>query len=250
MTAPDQRHVVIVGGGGGIGQAMAARFAQAGCAMHLLDRDPLRLQEQARELAGTARVPVAAAECHLDQPESLARALAAPPRIDVLVNAAGSIPRRSLAETGPADWRGTWSDKVLGTIEASRLACERMRATGHGVIVNIIGTAGVRPNPRTIMTGTANAALIAFTQALGAQSVDWGVRVVGINPGLTSTPRTRDMAEGRGTEAYQALLRDLPMQRMARPEEIAECAWFLASPGAAYISGTVIDVDGGARCRV
>ena len=141
-------------------------------------------------------------------------------------------------------------DKVLGSIEACRLACARMRETGGGVVVNIIGTAGVRPNPRTILTVTSNASLIAFTQALGGQSIDWGVRVVGINPGLTDTPRTKDLAAGRGADAYQALLRDLPLQRMARAEEIADCAWFLASDQAAYISGTVIDVDAGARWRV
>ena len=246
---PDSRHVAITGGSGGIGRAIAARFAKGGATLHLLGRTPARLQEAAEVIRRDTGASVHTVECHLERPESLAAALQSLPRIDVLVNAAGSIPRRPLLDTLPEDWRGAWSDKVLGTVEATRLACERMRGTGGGVVVNIIGTAGVRLNPKTIMTTTANATLIAFTQALGAQSVEWGVRVVGINPGLTATPRTADMAAGKGAEAYRALLADLPFGRMAAAAEVADCAWFLASDEARYLSATVVDVDGGARWR-
>jgi NAD(P)-dependent dehydrogenase (short-subunit alcohol dehydrogenase family) len=79
--------------------------------------------------------------------------------------------------------------------------------------------------------------------------VDWNIRVVGINPGLTATPRTAELAAGRGGDAYKAALNDMPFQRMAKAQEIAECTWFLASESAQYISGTVIDIDGGARWR-
>ena len=75
------------------------------------------------------------------------------------------------------------------------------------------------------------------------------MRVVGINPGLTQTPRTQDLAAGRGGDSDKSQIADLPFQRMAKAEELADCAWFLASDEARYISGTVIDVDGGARWR-
>jgi 3-oxoacyl-[acyl-carrier protein] reductase len=252
MTHPvqdDRRHVLVIGASGGIGAAIAQRFAAAGCNLHLAGRNRATLETLAAKLAASGTA-ASAIQCDLRNDESLARALAAPPRIDVLVNAAGSIPRLPLLQTQAADWRGSWSDKVLGSIEATRLACVRMRESGGGVVVNIIGTAGVKPNPGTILTTTANAALISFTQAAGAQSVDWNVRVVGINPGLTSTSRTEGLASGQQAEAYARLLANLPLRRMARAEEVAECAWFLASPSATYISGTVIDVDAGARWRV
>jgi NAD(P)-dependent dehydrogenase (short-subunit alcohol dehydrogenase family) len=205
--------------------------------------------EAARAITAETGATVLPRVCDVALPESIARAFADLPRIDVLVNAAGSIPRKSLLESTPEDWRGPWLGKVLGAVESSRLACARMSASGGGVIVHIIGTAGVKLNPKTILTSTANATLIAFTQALGAQSVDWNVRVVGINPGMTATPRTEDLLAGRGGDAYQAALSDLPFKRMAKAQEIAECAWFLASASAQYISGTVIDVDAGARWR-
>ncbi len=218
----DRRHVVVLGGAGGIGSAIALRFAQGGCTVYLLGRDMGRLTEAARATAEETGAKVLPIACDLEQPDSLAQAFASLPRIDVLINAAGSIPRKSLLESSPAEWRGPWSGKVLGAVESSRLACQRMRDAGGGVIVHIIGISGVHLNPKTIMTTTANAALIAFTQALGAQSVDWNVRVVGINPGMTATPRTEDLVAGRGGDAYAAALADLPLKRMAKAQEIAE----------------------------
>ncbi len=228
MTVSATRQVVVTGGAGGIGRAIATRFAQGGCDLFLLGRDQGKLATAAREIAAETGRTVTPVRCDLGDPES---------------NAHLGLFRR------PADWRGAWSDKVFGAIEGTRLACDRMRETGGGVVVNIMGTAGVRLNPKTIMTSTANAALIAFTQAAGSLSVDIGVRVVGINPGLTATPRTTDLAAGKGGDSYKAMLADMPFKRMAHASEIADCAWFLASEQAAYISGTVIDVDAGARWR-
>ncbi len=248
------RHVAITGAYGGIGAAIARRFAGDGARLHLIGRNADRLQALAASLRDTAADSLA--ETHvadIGDAASIAAALSRIPHLDVLVNAAGSIPRLPLAQTQPSDWRGAWSDKVLGSIEATRLACERMSATGGGnggVIINIIGTAGVRPNPRTILTTTANAALIAFTQAAGALSVDTGVRIVGINPGLTATPRTQDLPNNAPGNPYAKNMASLPFGRMAHAEEIAEAAWFLASPGASYISGATIDIDAGGRWRV
>lgn len=245
----EDRHVLVIGASGGIGSAIAQRFAADGCTLHLAGRNTGVLRELAQRLQDQG-AQASVLECDVGDAASLARTVAAPPRLEVLVNAAGSIPRLPLLETQPSDWRGAWSDKVFGAIEACRLACARMKETGGGVVINIIGTAGVKPNPGTILTTTANAALISFTQAAGAQSVDWNVRIVGINPGLTATPRTQGLAAGQASEAYARLLANLPLRRMAQAGEIAECARFLASAPAAYISGTVLDVDAGARWRI
>lgn len=246
----DKRHVVILGGAGGIGRAIAARFASGGDIVHLLGRHMGTLEQTAKAITIETHATVLTAICDLEKPESIAKAFQNLPSIHVLINAAGSIPRKSLHETLPEDWSGSWSGKVLGAVETSRLACDRMRQAGGGVIVNVIGIAGVKLNPKSIMTTTANAALIAFTEALGAQSVDWNIRVVGINPGMTATPRTEELAAGRGGDAYKEVLNNLPFKRMAKAEEIAECTWFLASDNAQYISGTVIDIDGGTRWRI
>jgi len=252
-----ERHVVITGATGGIGLAIAQRFATSGDTLHLLGRDSGKLSS----LASTLRLTSTSCEiytCDIGNAASLASTIERIPAIDVLINSAGSIPRLSLQQSRPSDWRSSWSDKVLGCIEATRLACERMQPDQGGrggVVVNIIGTAGFRPNPKSIMTSTANAALISFTLAAGAASVDHQVRIVGVNPGLTATPRTQGGASGSTTGAsgaqiaYAQAFANLPYGRMAHACEVAEAVWFLASPAASYISGTVIDVDAGARWR-
>ncbi len=246
----DKRNIVVLGGTGGIGRAIAHRFSQEGCAVYLLGRNLDRLAQAAQAISQQTGQPVQVQVCDLGRLGSIKATFAALPRIDVLINAAGSIPRKSLLETSPEDWQGSWSAKVFGAIESSRVACECMKDAGGGVIIQIIGISGVKLNAKTILTTTANAALMAFTQSLGAQSVDWNVRVVGINPGMTETPRTEDLRTGTGSDAYKAALANLPFKRMAKAEEIAACAWFLASPQASYISGSVIDVDAGTRWRV
>ena len=122
----------------------------------------------------------------------------------------------------------------------------------YGVIVNVIGIAGEKLNPNSIGTSVANAALIAFTKAFGAESVDHGVRVLGINPGLIHTGRTDNLLHPK-TEvdrlAYAKVMANLPYGRMGKPEEVPSLAVFLASDAAKYISGDVISVDAGTRFR-
>lgn len=252
-----ERHVAITGATGGIGMAIAQRFAAGGDTLHLLGRDSDRLAKLAAMLLAAGK-PCETHVCDVGNEASLSATMEKLPVLDVLINSAGSIPRLSLQESRPSDWRGSWSDKVLGCIEATRLACERMqpdKGGRGGVVVNIIGTAGFRPNPKSVMTSTANAALISFTQAAGAASVDQHIRIVGVNPGLTATPRTQGGASGSATGAtgaqiaYAQAFANLPYGRMAHASEVAEAVWFLASPEASYISGTVIDVDAGARWR-
>lgn len=100
-----------------------------------------------------------------------------------------------------------------------------------------------------------NAALIALTRAVGARSVDWNVRVFGINPSPTRTSRIETIARRRAEdrfgdpERWPEALGPLPFGRLAEPAEIADLAVMLASPRAAYLSGTVVDVDGGQAFR-
>jgi NAD(P)-dependent dehydrogenase (short-subunit alcohol dehydrogenase family) len=147
--------------------------------------------------------------------------------------------------------------KVFGFINLTRGLYAHMAARRRGVIINVIGAAGERLNAQYIIGTTGNAALMAFTRALGSASVDVGVRVVGINPGLTETDRAtmlvrRWSAAHFGTEdRWQELpqVTRLPFGRMAQPREIADIAAFLASDRAGYISGTIVTVDGGAVSR-
>ncbi len=119
------------------------------------------------------------------------------PEVDIVVNSAGAIPRGGLLDVDPGALREGFEGKLMGTVALCRAFYRRMRERRRGVILNIIGISGLRPNPKSIGTSSANAALIALTQALGAESVDHGVRVLGVNPGLVRTGRTQTRLDPR-----------------------------------------------------
>jgi NAD(P)-dependent dehydrogenase (short-subunit alcohol dehydrogenase family) len=132
-----------------------------------------------------------------------------------------------------------------------------MRARQKGVIINIIGLAGERPNADYIVGSTGNAALMAFTRGVGSSSIDTGVRVLGINPGLVNTERLQSILRAQASQRFGDAERwrecqdasKLPAGRAAEPKEVADVAVFLASDRASYMSGTIVTVDGGRTYR-
>jgi NAD(P)-dependent dehydrogenase (short-subunit alcohol dehydrogenase family) len=249
------RRVLVTGGSKGIGLACAEAFAAEGCDVVLAARGRAGLDAAAATLRERHNVGVACLAADLSDPAERERLGEAHPDIDILVNNAGAIPGGSLADIPIARWEEAWRLKVLGYVHLTQLALARMAARGSGVVVNIIGMAGRAPRADYVCGAAGNAALIAFTQAVGARSVDKGVRVLGINPAATRTDRIVTLAKTRararfGDESrWEETLTGLPFGRPAEPREIAELAVFLASPRAGYVSGTVVDGDAGGMFR-
>jgi 3-oxoacyl-[acyl-carrier protein] reductase len=171
--------------------------------------------------------------------------------VDILVNNAGAIPGGSLHDITEERWRQAWELKLYSYINLTRAYLPRMEQRGSGVIVNIIGMAGAAPRYEYICGSTANAALMAFTQGIGGASVHHGVRVLGINPSPTRSDRMQGMLSQQAqtklgdANRWMELTRKLPFGRLAEPDEIAHLAVFCASPLCGYLSGTVLNVDGG-----
>jgi 3-oxoacyl-[acyl-carrier protein] reductase len=249
------RRVLITGGSKGIGLACAESFAEAGCDIVLVARDARALETAADTLRARAQVNVSAFAADLSKAEERERLHAAHPEVDVLVNNAGAIPGGRLADIPMARWQAAWDLKVLGYIHMCQLYLPGMEARRGGVILNIIGMAGRAPRAGYICGAAGNAALIAFTSALAGAAAAEGVRVLGINPAATKTDRMTTLARANarqqfGDEARWAeTLAGLPFGRPIEPREIGDLAAFLASPRAAYVSGTVVDVDGGGMFR-
>ena len=246
-----EKRVLVTGGSKGIGYACALAFAQEGAQPILAARDPEALCAAAKSIQEkTGIVPLTHA-VDLATQDGITGLAAAAGEVDILVNNAGAIPGGSLEQVDDARWRAAWELKLFGYINLTRACLPAMRARNGGVIVNIIGLAGVNPRADYISGAAANAGLAAFTRALGGETPRDGVRVFGINPGQTRTDRLfsllRQRAEARfgNAERWQDMTRDMPFGRLMEPEEVANMVVFASSPRCSYLSGTVIDLDGG-----
>ncbi|MFZ9297883.1 MAG: SDR family oxidoreductase [Hylemonella sp.] len=246
-----KQRVLITGSSKGIGFEIAKTFAQEGALPILVSRDSARLQQAAADIRSSTGVPceyiakdvsvTGAAEALLEQVG----------QVDILVNNAGAIPGGNVYQVDEQTWRSAWDLKVFGFINMTRSFLKPMEERGYGVILNIIGQAGSAPRWDYICGSTGNASLMAFTQAVGGNSTKSGVRVFGINPAPTRSDRMEGLLRRQAKirfddeSRWHELTEQLAFGRLIEPPEIARLAVFCASPLCSYLSGTVIDVDGG-----
>jgi hypothetical protein len=197
------RTMLITGASRGIGESIAKTMAQEGCDLILTATDTAKLGQLATELQRANGIKVETHGFDLSKHDNVKALADVAGDCDILVNNAGAIPRGSLQEVTPEAWRHGWDLKVFGYIDLTRLILPRMTARKSGVIINIVGMAGERPEPKYIATCCGNAALIMFTQCIGGESMRDGVRVVAINPGPIMSDRHRRCREGRRARTRQ-----------------------------------------------
>ncbi|MBV9656351.1 MAG: SDR family oxidoreductase [Acetobacteraceae bacterium] len=242
---------LVTGGSKGIGRAAAMSLAAEGCALVLAARTASVLDETAEAIRARHQIEVRTVPADLSTEEACRAVAKTAGDVDILVNNAGAIPPGDLVTVSDATWRAAWDLKVFGFISLSRAIYAAMAARRSGVIVNVIGAAGEQFPPGYIVGATGNAALMAFTRALGRAAPAQGVRVVGINPGPVETERAEMLAraaataEGRDPERWRDRNASMPFGRAAKPEEIGDAVAFLASPRSGYTSGTVLTINGG-----
>ncbi|MFT3819308.1 MAG: SDR family oxidoreductase [Rubrivivax sp.] len=249
------KKVLITGASQGIGEGLAEAFAAEGCALRLVARSAERLDGIAARLRGAHGIDVGTLAQDLTAPGAVDAVAAFAPDVDVLVNNAGSIPGGSLWQVDEAAWRQGWELKVFGYINLTRALYPALKARGGGVILNNIGNGGENFDFDYIAGTTGNAALMAFTRALGGRSLADGIRVVGVNPGPVDTERIRKVMRARAERergdaaAAQALMAAWPLGRPAHVAEVADLFVFLASDRSRYTSGVILTVDGGLTSR-
>lgn len=246
---------LITGGSRGIGRAVAQVLAAEGCNLVLTSRSAADLEAARAAIAEHSAVSIRTIAADLADSATVARIVKEAPDVDILINNAGAIPGGSLTAIDDPTWRGAWDLKVFGTINMTRAYYPLMKARGGGVIINVIGNAALTRDPNSICVVTANAGLTAFTQSLGSDSLNDGIRVNGVNPGPIATDRQIVRNSKKAQEQFgdasrwPEYFKSLPGRRIGEPAEVAAMIAFLASPRSDYTSGVVIALDAGVSSR-
>jgi 3-oxoacyl-[acyl-carrier protein] reductase len=249
------RKALVTGASKGIGRACAEVLADEGVDLVLVSRTAADLEAVRAKIAGEHNVAVRYYAFDLSDSKNVDRLAAECADTDLLINNAGAIPGGNIAQINEKRWREAWDVKVFGYVNMTRRFYALMAARKRGTIVNIIGAAGQNPDSEYIAGSSGNAALMAFTRAMGGTAPRDGLRVVGINPGPVMTERlitlmkTRAQTQYGDPEKWQEYMRPMAFGRAATPEEIAWMAAFLASDRSGYTTGTIITIDGGGSSR-
>lgn len=237
------RIAIVTGAGQGIGRAIGTTLASEGTHVVVADRDAETGRASADALDGSF------IEVDVTDPVAVRTmvdaVVARHGRIDVLVNNAGIVRNSPAETTTDTDWSETFRVNVDGVFYGCREVGKVMLDAGRGVIVNIASMSGMivnRPQPQAAYNAS-KAAVIMLTKSLAAEWAPRGVRVNAVAPGYVATALTlRGMTDDTWREAW---LRDIPMGRVAQPEEVAATVAFLASDASSYVTGSVFVVDGG-----
>jgi NAD(P)-dependent dehydrogenase (short-subunit alcohol dehydrogenase family) len=244
------KNILITGGSKGIGLACARAFLAEGARVAIVSRSQANL-DAARKSLGDVHAFAADLTDADAAAAMVVRAESDFGPIDVLVNSAGAAKRTDAADLNAAAWHAGMAAKYFSYIHVIDPVIKRMAGRGRGAVINVIGNGGKVPSPTHLAGGAANAALMLATAGLANAYAARGVRVVGLNPGLTKTDR---VAEGLKAEAKRAGISEaealsraiskLPLGRLAEPEEIADMVVFAASDRGRFLTGANITMDG------
>ena len=249
------KNVLITGASMGIGAHLAETFAEEKVNLHLTARSTDKLEKLRNRILASHDVDVTLHSSDLTESGACEELFESVGAIDILVNNAGAIPSGNLWDVDEESWRKGWDLKVMGYINLCRLFYKKMQQQGEGVIINNIGNGGEVFDAKYIAGTTGNASLMAFTRALGGNSLADNIRVVGVNPGPVDTDRIYNMLKKRAeselgdVNKYKDLEATYPLGRPAHKHEISDLIVFLASFRSGYTSGTIFTVDGGIASR-
>jgi NAD(P)-dependent dehydrogenase (short-subunit alcohol dehydrogenase family) len=241
-----ERVAVVTGGNRGLGRAYARALGEAGARVALLVRDPATAAAAVDELAGAgtqARAFAADVTRRADVDRAAGEIVAAFGRVDVLVNNAGTCVHRPALEVTDDEWREVVDVNLTGVWNCCQAFGRHMADQGGGTIVNIGSMSGLivnRPQWQPAYNAS-KAAVHHLTRSLAAEWAPLGIRVNALAPGYVKT----EMAPVDEPQFQRHWIEDAPMRRYATPEEIAPSLIYLASDASAFVTGSVLVIDGG-----
>ena len=246
------RRVLVTGASRGIGRAVAQAFAETGDRVAVHYGSARELAEQvAGSLPGEGHVVVGADLADAEQVRTMVDTAAEQlGGLDVLVNNAGVFVAHPPLAVSYEQWQQTWaqtlSTNLVGAANATYCAVPHLREAGGGAIVNVTSRGAFRGEPDTPAYGASKAGLNAFTQSMALALAPLDIRVAAVAPGFVETEMAREVLDGPDGDAVRA---QSPYGRVARPAEVASAVLWLASEGARFSTGTIIDVNGASYLR-
>jgi NAD(P)-dependent dehydrogenase (short-subunit alcohol dehydrogenase family) len=251
MASLQGRHALVTGGGRGIGRAIAVALTQAGAAVTIAGRNEKSLADVVGqgEAAGYVVADVTDAKA-VDS--GVKQAVTARGPVDLLIANAGGAESAPFLRTTPDQFRGLFELNVMGVVHATRAVLDSMRERRGGRIVAIASTAGLKGYGYVSAYCAAKHALVGLVRSLAVETAASGVTVNAVCPGYTDTELVQQSLArisaktGRSREdALGSLLKDSPLGRLVKPQEVAAAVLYLCSPEASAVTGTTLVVAGG-----
>jgi NAD(P)-dependent dehydrogenase (short-subunit alcohol dehydrogenase family) len=252
MSEFSGKKVLVTGGSRGIGRAIAIAFAARGATVSIVYRaDSSAAKQASAALAGAGHACIQADVSTADgAQQAVEKSIDAMKGLDVAINNAGIYRSHPIGEVSFEDWQSAWTSVIqtnlVGPANICYFAAKHMIEQGGGKIVNISSRGAFRGEPGGPAYGASKAGLNSLSQSLAIALAPHGISVGVVAPGFVDTDMAAESLEGA---AGDAIRQQSPLGRVGRPEEVASAVLFLASEGAEFSTGAIIDVNGASYLR-
>lgn len=255
-TGLKNKTVLVTASSMGIGKAVAELFAEEGSKIAISSRSKENLLSTAKELKAKFNIEPFWSVCDLNKQKDIESTFNAVNsqfgNIDVLVNNCGGPVPGLFQQLDEDDWNSAYEQVLLSAVRLSKLVLPGMMSNNWGRIINLTSISVKQPVDNLILSNSLRAAVTGFTKSLSNEVAKFNITVNNVAPGMTLTSRLYELAvieakeKGKSHEEILAeMSKRVPMNRLARPEEIAAVVLFLASKQASYVTGVTVQVDGG-----
>lgn len=244
---------IVLAASKGLGHAIAQALSAEGAKVIIGSRNEAELQQTANEISSQTGNEVIAIPVDVSKEDSLSAFISNAAqrfgRIDILLNNAGGPPFDKFENIDDAQWQKAFELNLLSFVRTSRQVLSYMKKTGSGRIINIISGSVKSVLANSVLSTSMRMGVVGMAKMLADEFGPYNITVNNVAPGLILTDRIKHTLPGDidPEQAMQEKAKSIPLGRIGKPEELAALVTFLASEQAAYISGTTIQVDGGAN---
>ena len=255
-TGLKDKTVLITASSMGIGKAVAEMFAEEGCKIAISSRSKENLLSTAQELKDKFSIEPFWSVCDLNKQKDIENTFNAVSsqfgNIDILVNNCGGPVPGLFQQLDEEDWNNAYEQVLLSSVRFSKLVLPGMMANNWGRIINLTSISVKQPVDNLVLSNSLRAGVSGLTKTLSNEVAKFNITVNNVAPGMTLTRRLYELAVVEAKEkgkSHEEILvemaKRIPLNRLAKPEEIASVVIFLASKQASYVTGVTIQVDGG-----